>query len=261
MEGQTVGEVKTAMKDYVTAHDETKYDYQAEGCVRLDVTHSNLVQRWHSIMFFRESTILDVKEKLYRHGGTGVSCAELYLRRGYDTIFMYDQYKTLRDYRAENDMEIHIKDTDTQSLSRNGGLEDVSQVEKYQMTDADYDRRENTVRKQKAAAWQTSVKPSERPETPNNVEELYPLDARCEVNPGGRRGTVVYVGTIDGLSGTWIGVRLDEPQGNNEGKSKTGVVYFECRPNYGVFSRSENVTVGDFPEKDPFAFLDEEDEV
>merc|ERR1719158_728083 len=152
-------------------------------------------------MFFRESTILDVKEKLYRHGGTGVSCAELYLRRGYDTIFMYDQYKTLRDYRAENDMEIHIKDTDIQSLSRNGGLEDVSQVEKYQMTDADYDRRENTVRKQKAAAWQTSVKPSERPETPNNVEELYPLDARCEVNPGGRRGTVVYVGTIDGLSG------------------------------------------------------------
>eukprot|EP00397_Hematodinium_sp_SG-2012_P050119 GEMP01058100.1.p1 GENE.GEMP01058100.1~~GEMP01058100.1.p1 ORF type:complete len:296 (+),score=64.32 GEMP01058100.1:89-889(+) len=266
MEGQTVGEVKSAMMEYITAGDATKYDAQAEGCVRLDVTHSNLVQRWHAINFFRDSTLLEVKEKLYRHGGTSISCAELYLRRGSDTIFMYDQNKTLRDYGAENDMEIHIKDTDMYSLSRNGGLEDVSQIEKYQMTEEEYDKRENTVRQQikkdvAQKTWTTGTKPADRPTTPTNIRELFPLNARCEVNPGGRRGQVAYVGKVDALSGTWVGVRLDEPQGLNDGKGKSGEVYFECRTNYGVFSRFENVTVGDFPESDPFAFLDEGDEI
>lgn len=179
---------------------------------------------------------------------------------------MYDQNKTLRDYGAENDMEIHIKDTDVYSLSRNGGLEDVSQVKKYVMTEEDYDKRENTVRQQikkdvAQKTWKTSTKPEDRPATPTNIRELFPLKARCEVNPGGRRGEVAYVGKVDALSGTWVGVRLDEPQGLNEGKGKNGEVYFECRPKYGVFSRFENVTVGDFPETDPFGFLDEGDEL
>jgi len=265
METMTVGEMKDSMHDYVTAGDATKYDYQAEECVRLDITHSNLKQRWHVINFFRDMTILEVKEKLYRHGGTGASCQELYLRRGYDTIFMMDNDKTLRDYGAENEMEIHIKDTDPTSLSRGGGLEDTSLVEKYNMTDSDYERRENTVRrlkKQEAQRrWKADKQKDGRPETPRNVTELFPIGARCEVSPGARRGEVAYVGSVDSLMGTWIGVRLDEPQGNNDGKGFSGHVYFECREKYGVFSRSQNVTVGDFPELDPFAFLEEGDEI
>jgi hypothetical protein len=45
-----------------------------------------------------------------------------------DTIFMYDDNKTLGEFGADNDMEIFIKDTDPYSMAKNGGLEDVSQV-------------------------------------------------------------------------------------------------------------------------------------
>merc|ERR1712151_774055 len=97
-------------------------------------------------------TVMAVKEKLYRHGGTPVSWQELYLRRGGgDTIFLLDDSKTLQYYGAKNGMEIHIKDLDPHSISKHGGLEDVSQVEKYVMPDEEYDKLKNSVRAQKRA--------------------------------------------------------------------------------------------------------------
>ena len=42
---------------------------------------------------------------------------------------------------------IHIRDTDPHSMSANGWLEDVSKVEKYEISEADYRQRENTYRK------------------------------------------------------------------------------------------------------------------
>jgi tubulin-folding cofactor B len=166
-------------------------------------------------------------------------------------------------------MAIHIKDIDPHSLSANGGLENVGLVEKYQMSDEVYDSLENTVRAQKRAeatrrasekaAELAANPPQERPETPRDVAEKYPIGGRCQINPGGRRGEVAYVGKVKGLQGTWIGIRLDEPQGANDG-TKDGKRYFECNPKYGSFARVENVEVGDFPEIDPFA-SDDEDEI
>jgi len=41
---------------------------------------------------------------------------------------------------------------------------------------------------------------------------------RCEVNPGGRRGEVMFVGTVESLNlGFWVGVALDEPVGLGDG--------------------------------------------
>ena len=51
------------------------------------------------------------------------------------------------------------------------------------------------------------------------------------------------------------------PTSQNDG-SKDGETYFECKgPKYGCFSRFENCNVGDFPEEDPFACLDDDDEI
>jgi hypothetical protein len=43
-----------------------------------------------------------------------------------------------------------VIDTDSTGLAATGWLDDVSKVEKYQISDADYDKRENTYRKYKA---------------------------------------------------------------------------------------------------------------
>jgi len=270
------------LRDYVTASDASRYDNMAAGNLRIDVTHSNLVQRWHDIMFHEDMSIMAVKEKLYRHGGTGCAFQELYLRRAPgDTVFLMDDNKTLAYYGARNGMEIHIKDTDPHSISLHGGLEDVSQVEKYVMADEEYDKMKGTVRainreneakaraeaaKRKEAGEELGEelggyggsKPVEAMEmTPEEVAAAFPIDGRCEVDPGARRGTICHAGPITGKKGTWVGVRLDEPQGNNDG-TKDGKRYFECPGDkYGLFAKPENVRVGDYPELDPFASDDE----
>lgn len=266
-----------ALREYLTANDGTRYDHQAATTLRMDVTHSNLIQRWHDLVLDSSMTVGGVKEKLYRHGGTPAAHQELYLRRGgSDTIFLLDESKTLAYYGARNGMEIHIKDTDPYSISAHGGLEDVNQVVKYEMTEEEYDQRENTVRafkrKEQAAQAAAAAKaaaeraariaageeePDPLPETIEEVAARIPLDSRCEVAPGGRRGEVAFVGNVAGATGVWIGIRLDEPLGNNDG-SKEGKKYFECKgEKYGCFAKPENVQVGDFPERDPFASDDE----
>jgi len=268
-----------ALRDYCTAGDSTRHDGLAAGLLRIDVTHSNLEQRWHDIKFEDTMTIMQVKEKLYRHGGTSCAFQELYLRRSPgDTVYLMDDNKTLGYYGARNGMEIHIKDTDPHSISLHGGLEDVSQVEKYVMADEEYDKMRGTVRainkereiekavKARAeAAARREAGEEEEPEetaaapemTPAEVAAAFPIDGRVECDPGARRGTICHAGPIINTKGMWIGVRLDEPQGNNDG-TKDGKRYFDCPGDkYGIFAKPENVTVGDYPELDPFASDDE----
>jgi tubulin-specific chaperone B len=85
------------------------------------------------------------------------------------------------------------------------------------------------------------------------------VGSRCEVQPGGKRGIVAYVGNTQapGLPrGWWVGVRFDEPVGKNDG-SFGGIRFFDCPSGYGGLIRPAKVTTGDFPEVDPFEDDDE----
>ncbi|DBA01769.1 TPA: hypothetical protein N0F65_010179 [Lagenidium giganteum] len=87
-------------------------------------------------------------------------------------------------------------------------------------------------------------------------DELH-VGQRCEVPLGvktgirasiRRFGEIAFIGVVAGLpDGEWVGVRLDQPLGKNDG-TYNGVRYFECAALHGVFTRREKVKVnGDFP--------------
>jgi tubulin-specific chaperone B len=86
------------------------------------------------------------------------------------------------------------------------------------------------------------------------------LHARCQVEPGGRRGRIAYCGEIPELTvgGYWVGVIFDEPVGSNDGTVQ-GKRYFEAPGDkYGAFVRGSKAQCGDFPELDLFDDYDDE---
>lgn len=269
-------ETLAALREYVTAGDQNRYDNLPDGFVRIDVTHSNLSQRWHDILVYSRCTIVDLKEKLFKKNGTMIDSMELFIRNGTlgGTVYMSDDAKTFQYYGACNGCEVHIRDTDPYSVSANGALENLDLVPKYVMPDDVYDKLPNTVRSQIRAerAKNPEIKipipgpriyaPSDedKPATPVNAKDYFQVGSRCEVQPGGRRGEVKYCGSIAGLKGTWIGVDLDEPLGQNSGFGPDGVEYFKCKgENYGCFVKHYNIQVGkEFVERDPFASSDDE---
>ena len=217
------------------------------------------------------------------HVGSNVSTMRLVLKDwdGTTVSELGDDTKMLGYYSPEDGWTIHINDIDTNSMSANGWLEDVSKVDKYIMSDQDYDTREGTYREWKKAqlakdpTWCLEKAMAERrgetwvPKQTIEDDEHQSLEAsaivdqvgnRCEVNPGGKRGVVMFVGKVEGLpKGWWVGVAFDEPVGKNDGAVK-GKRYFECADGYGSFQRPANVAVGDYPEEDdPFA--ESEDEI
>lgn len=181
---------------------------------------------------------------------------------------MLDDDKMLGFYGMTHGHRVHVVDHDPMSLSRGGGLDDVSQVKKYVMSEADYDKREGTLRAWKReqlkknphfkysdalpASGRAAAAAAAGPRAPDvdyeddTLVEGMDVGARCSIRPGERRGTVAFVGKIDNKTGWWVGVRLDEPLGKTDGTA-SGKRYFDAEPGYATFIRPTGVTVGDFP--------------
>lgn len=186
---------------------------------------------------------------------------------------MLDDDKMLGFYGMTHGHRVHVVDHDPMSLSRGGGLDDVSQVKKYVMSEEDYDKREGTLRAWKreqlkknphfkysdalpasgrAAAAAAAAAGPRAPDVDfedDTLVEGIEVGARCSIRPGERRGAVAYVGKIEGKTGWWVGVRLDEPLGRTDGTA-SGKRYFDAEPGYATFIRPTGVKVGDFPPVD-----------
>ena len=71
--------------------------------------------------------------------------------------------------------------------------------------------------------------------------EAIALESRCQLTVGDRRGLVKYTGKVPGAgAGYWVGVLLDEPTGDSNGKFK-GKVYFEATDKCGTFVRPSDM--------------------
>ena len=83
---------------------------------------------------------------------------------------------------------------------------------------------------------------------------------RCQVQPGGRRGILRFLGPVPPLDGgIWAGVEFDEPVGRGNGCVR-GTQYFKCEEKFGGFIRPANVETGDqFTIRDPLMDDSEEE--
>ncbi|XP_047484299.1 CAP-Gly domain-containing linker protein 1-like isoform X3 [Penaeus chinensis] len=63
---------------------------------------------------------------------------------------------------------------------------------------------------------------------------------RRVVVAGTEHGTLRYFGRTAFASGEWCGIELERPVGKNDG-SVNGVIYFSCRPDYGIFAPASKV--------------------
>ncbi len=124
---------------------------------------------------------------------------------------MSNEQETLAHYGPQEGYTIHVVDSAPSSLLAQ--LEDVSQVEKYQISEEEYNKRDDTFRKFKAKMQQ--VDPNFMKKSGNKIpddfqkEDAYQVQVgnRCEVIIGSRRGEVKYVGLVPELApGYWIGV-------------------------------------------------------
>lgn len=266
-----------ALREYVTAAP-SGIQSRGDGTVLLQVTHSNLKAVFMELRFDMRATIARVKDKLVSHVGTNASAMTLSLRsaRGETLFARLEDAHMLGFYSPEDGCVLHVADADPFSLSRGGALEDLSQVEKYTMSDADYDQRDNTYRKFKQKKleedpnWSfygeiakrtgqvraTGVAPAVKAGDDHMGAEAEKIAVgdRCEVSPGGRRGVVRFVGkpgAVEGGEGVlpagwWVGVEYDEPLGKHDGSVK-GARFFACAENFGAMVRPDKVVTGDFP--------------
>jgi hypothetical protein len=127
---------------------------------------------------------------------------------------------------------------------------------RYEISDADYEKRDDNFRKWKAnklaadPTWTLAKEvkanqdkkrmasdPNYVPEPPKaaitddehlaDIASKMSVGDRCEVTVGGKRGEVRYVGKIPAIAPGWfIGVQYDEPVGKNDGSVK-GTRFFE----------------------------------
>ncbi|UZJ53053.1 hypothetical protein CBS101457_002373 [Exobasidium rhododendri] len=171
--------------------------------------------------------------------------------------------KSLKDLGVQDGMCVKVEDTRSGTIRDQFGTEEEEKVEKYEMDDEAYAKRDDSVLAYKqrnkmgrfgSAATQNDKQATEGDLLPASIQ----VGARCEVD-GGRRGAIRYAGATDFATGSWVGVEYDEPVGKNDG-SIAEKRYFTCKAKYGGFVRAEKVKIGNYPERGLMGEEEDDDE-
>ncbi|KAJ2713536.1 hypothetical protein H4R19_002201 [Coemansia spiralis] len=213
--------------------------------------------------FPKAMTVGELRTRLEPVVGIPAHAQRLTLHKGDDLVCeIAGDEEMLGSFPADDYMVLRVSGTSGVAVAGVPDFNDVSQVEKYEMDDTEYDRMGHTVRAFKRrhnlgrfADNQSAMSIDEEDEFKDAAQAI-PIGSRCEVAvPGSdlrRRGTVRFVGKTSFRRGYWVGIEYDEPVGKNDG-SVDGNTYFSCAPEHGSFVRPDIVAIGDYPEEDPFA--------
>jgi tubulin-folding cofactor B len=227
--------------------------------IRLNSTHSHTKTVIAEIRFYKSQKIFEVKQVLYRKFGTLPECMKLKLIKttGEEQPFSnFDDERSLKELKVDDLDTIHVTDLNPNSVLVMNNFDDLSTVKKYEISEEDYMKREDNARKFKQKLMND---PNYKAMIESNQGPTYEMEAaqlklgdRCLLGDGFRRGDIKYVGMVKELGhGFWVGVKLDEPLGENNGSIKNKA-YFECVNKYGIFVRPDYVKVGDFPPEELF---------
>ena len=234
--------------------------------IKLNASQEGMDMFMPELRFDQNWTVQKCKEFLERKFGTNPADMRLQLknRQGEVVGQMTDPAKTLGEFEPCEGFTVHVIDESGHSVTDE--FSDVSKVQKYEISEEDYSKRDDSVRtfKQRMAAaghkgFQNNQGDSVYEDFMKEESEVIQVESRCKTSVGERLGCVKYVGKVPGLgAGFWIGVLLDEPTGDSNGKHKNKT-YFEAGDKCAMFVRPTDLTVGDFREKDPF--VEEDDEI
>ena len=177
-----------------------------------------------------------MKENIEKRFGSVASFTKLQLKdpKGNLIAEMNEDFRTLGSYGAADGMVLYVLDLNPSSIHKE--IESFEGVQKYVMSEADYDNLPENFRKWKKEQMKNNPNLVEQKQAVMYTNKLDPdylselaatisLNSRCKTS-NGSRGTVAFVGKVIDLGpGFYVGVNLDEPYGNSDGKVK-GVKYF-----------------------------------
>ena len=199
-------------------------------------------------------TIGELKAKLELITGASNESMKLQLLDNNDEVIteLDDNRRQLKSYLSDSQIQskinLHVIDNTTSSAE----FEDLSKVEKFELSEEEYQKRGDSVLafKMKNKLGRFGQMEGEGDHEEQQITPDIKVSQRCEVSVKGfpkRRATVMFVGNTKFKPGIWVGVKYDEPLGKNDG-SVDGIRYFDCKAKYGGFVRPIDVIVGNFPE-------------
>jgi len=238
------------------------------GSANLTFTHSTVKQFKLLKKFDLSTTVSSLKERLHFACGTAPENQILQLRDANETVIntLHPDDATIGSCGVEEGSCIYIVDTDPDaSVNLIANMDNMSLETKYEIDEEAYKQRPDSFYQWKQVHLKSHFQKKAEKSLKNAEESAVAAEGvevgmRCETgtDKDPRRGVVKWKGKIKDGKITYIGVRLDEPVGKNDGTAK-GVRYFECEPNFGLFISAAKIKVGDYPEIDEFADSDDSD--
>ncbi|XP_063701556.1 tubulin-folding cofactor B [Culicoides brevitarsis] len=200
--------------------------------------------------FPKNITIIELKYKLEVITGGSAGTMQIELFDGDQLVkILNDNNSILGSFDIKDGMRLHV--VDNILFDQN--------VPKFELTQDQYDKRSDSLKsfltRNKLGKYnEEEMKKLENEKVKQSEKEARTINAaevgvRCKVSSKGkptRFGTVMYNGPLEGKKGIFIGVKFDEPLGNNDG-SIDGKRYFECCNKYGSFVSPNFIEIGDFP--------------
>ena len=149
-----------------------------------------------------------------------------------------------------------LKIQDARPKQQRENFTDDSQVEKFELTQEQYENRQDSVlaykRRNKLGRFDPTTLVAEQEESQKEAARTEQLKAcigqRCKAVDKGHHGIIRYVGPVPEIpkAGSWVGIEYDEPVGKHTGTLQ-GNQYFSCSLNHGGFVRTTRIELGDFP--------------